>query len=118
MSLLSGTPRRTRDVRVVVVAVVAGIVGVAVGLAVAEDPLPDTGCPELVAMTFIPRGTSGEAIIERRMYVTSAIPCGLYEYGMVTDTSEIGGATLTRELLPGQEFNATDFVGLGPARPR
>jgi hypothetical protein len=99
---------------VVVVLAVAGIVGVGV----VANPFRETPCATRVqvAMELIPQGTSGAAIVKRRMYVTATLTCDERKSGAIADPMDIFGTTVVGDLLPGQQLAETDFTSRWSSR--
>jgi hypothetical protein len=106
--------RRSGHSAVVVVLAVVVIVGVGAG----PNPFRATRCsvPVLVAMRLIPQGTSGEAIVKRRMYVTATFPCDERQSGAIADPVDITGTSVVGDLLPGQQLTETDFTSRWSSR--
>jgi Flp pilus assembly protein CpaB len=66
--------------------------------------------PVLVAKQLIPRGTSGSIIASQSMYAPTTLPRKQVEVGAVSDPQFLVGRAAAADLLPGQQFTATDFA--------
>jgi len=66
--------------------------------------------PVLVAKRLIPRGTSGSLIASQSMYAPTTLPRKEVEVGAVSDPQYLVGRAAASDILPGQQFTATDFA--------
>ena len=65
--------------------------------------------PVLVAKQLIPKGTSGSLIASQAMYAPTTLPRKEVVVGAVSDPQYLVGRAAAEDILPGQQFTATDF---------
>jgi Flp pilus assembly protein CpaB len=71
----------------------------------------------LVADRLIPRGTSGDLVVSGGLFRQSQVRDSDLVTGAVVDGSALAGRVATRDIYPGQQITAADFVaGADPVR--
>jgi Flp pilus assembly protein CpaB len=63
-----------------------------------------------VASSLIPKGTSGQIVINSRLFKATTLPQDKVTGGAIADTSLLAGRVATRDIYPGQQLSAADFA--------
>ena len=64
----------------------------------------------LVAKRLIPKGTTGNAIWRKELYLVTVIPSGQVEAGAISDPANFRGLIVVADILPGQQLTSADFT--------
>lgn len=75
--------------------------------------------PVLTADRLIPAGTAGNEVLSEKLFKPTAVSERDLKLGAVTDSSSLAGKVAVRDILPGQQIVAADFIaGADPIRSR
>ena len=64
----------------------------------------------LVARHLIPKGTSGNALARRNLYVVTTVPKGQLKLGAISDPATLSGLVVAADINPNQQLTSSDFV--------
>jgi pilus assembly protein CpaB len=64
----------------------------------------------LVAKQLIPRGTSGQAVATKNMYVVTSVPKGQLKLGAISDSGALRGTVAANDIYPSQQLTSADFA--------
>jgi Flp pilus assembly protein CpaB len=64
----------------------------------------------LVANRLIPKGTSGDLVVSGQLFRPATTSEDQAKVGFVTDASALSGKIATRDIYPGQQITAADFL--------
>jgi pilus assembly protein CpaB len=64
----------------------------------------------LVAGSLIPKGSSGDAVIDQQLFKPTALAEDQLVDGALLDTAALAGKVATRDIYPGQQISAADFA--------
>jgi Flp pilus assembly protein CpaB len=64
----------------------------------------------LVAKRLIPKGTTGESLATRNLYVVTTIPKGQLKLGAISDPAVLRGRVAAVDINPRQQLTAGDFT--------
>jgi Flp pilus assembly protein CpaB len=64
----------------------------------------------LVAKRLIPKGTSGEDLANRNLYVVTTIPKGQLKLGAISDPAVLRGRVTASDINPRQQLTTSDFT--------
>jgi Flp pilus assembly protein CpaB len=71
----------------------------------------------MIADRLIPAGTSGDAVAADRLFRPTTISADAVKAGALTDAAALAGKSATKDIFPGQQITAGDFVaGADPLR--
>jgi pilus assembly protein CpaB len=71
----------------------------------------------MIADRLIPAGTSGDAVATGRLFRPTTLAQDSVKAGALTDAAALAGKSATRDIFPGQQIVAADFVaGADPLR--
>lgn len=101
---------------------VAGIVAVIAGLILflfldnyRKDTISSGPQNVLVAQRVIPKGTAGGIVASANLYVPTAVVKDSVQSGALTDAGALAGKVAVRDIYPGEQIKASDFVVGGDA---
>ena len=69
----------------------------------------------LVAGSLIPKGTSGDVVIDQKLFAPSTLTEDKAQDGAVADASALAGKVAVHDIYPGQQLAAKDFEAGGDA---
>jgi Flp pilus assembly protein CpaB len=64
----------------------------------------------LVAKRLIPRGTTGQAVATKGLYVVTSVPKGQLKLGAISDSSALRGTIASNDIYPSQQLTSADFA--------
>lgn len=104
---------------VMIIATVASVLAAVLVLVALNSARNDNGgsapATAIVANQLIPKGSSGQAIAEGKLYRSANVSEGALVGGAVTDISQLRGKVATSDIFPGQQITVDDFAGAGGA---
>src|SRR4051794_7392244 len=104
---------------VMIIATVASVLAAVLVLVALNSARNDNGggtpTTAIVANQLIPKGSSGQAIAEGKLYKPANLSQGALVSGAVTDISQLRGKVATADIYPGQQITVDDFAGSGGA---
>ena len=107
-----GGPLSSRGGTLIVAAVLSLLAGAALLVFLRqyrEDLTGTEGVRVLVAAQLVPKGTTGEVVLENRMYRIARVKEDDVKEGAVTDPSGLGGRVARHDLFPGRQLTQGDF---------
>jgi len=95
---------------------VAGLLSLVAGAALLvflrqyrEDVTSSDRARVLVSASLVPKGTTGEVILENRMYRVTRVREGDLRQGALTDPADLKGRATTGDVFPGHQLTLADF---------
>jgi Flp pilus assembly protein CpaB len=64
----------------------------------------------LVADSLIPKGTAGDVVISDRLFKPTDLASSKLADGAISDTAAIAGRVAARDIYPGEQITASDFL--------
>jgi Flp pilus assembly protein CpaB len=107
-----GGPLSSRGGTLVIAAMLSLLAGAALLVFLRQYREDLTGADRarvVVAAQLVPKGTTGEVLLERRMYRIARVKEDDVKDGAVIDPSDLSGQTAARDLFPGHALTRDDF---------
>ena len=74
-----------------------------------EDVTSSDRARVLVAASLIPKGTTGDVLLEKKLYRVARVREDDLRDGAVTDPSDVAGLAVTADVFPGHQLKFDDF---------
>jgi Flp pilus assembly protein CpaB len=74
-----------------------------------EDVTSSDRARVVVAASLIPKGTTGDVLLEKKLYRVARVRADDLRDGAVTDPNDLKGLAATADVFPGHQLKATDF---------
>jgi Flp pilus assembly protein CpaB len=107
-----GGPLSTRGGTLLVAALLSLLAGMALLVFLRqyrEDVTSSDRARVLVAASLIPKGTTGEVLLEKKLYRVAQVREDDLRDGALTDPSELEGRAATADVFPGHQLKLDDF---------
>jgi Flp pilus assembly protein CpaB len=107
-----GGPLSTRGGTLLVAALLSLLAGMALLVFLRqyrEDVTSSDRARVLVAGSLIPKGTTGEVLLEKKLYRVAQVREDDVRDGALTDPSELEGRSATADVFPGHQLKLDDF---------
>jgi Flp pilus assembly protein CpaB len=109
-----GGPLSTRGGTIFVAALLSLVAAVALLLFLRDyrnDLTSDDGVRVLVLKNLVPKGTTGEAVAENRLYRMTRVKKSELADGAITDPNQLEGKVARKDLYPGHQLTQDEFKG-------
>src|SRR6185503_10786537 len=74
-----------------------------------EDVTSSDRARVVVAASLVPKGTSGDVILEKRMYRVAPVREDDVRDGAITDPNDLKGQVVTSDVFPGHQLTLSDL---------
>jgi len=108
----SGGPLSSRGGTLLVAALLSLLAGAALLVFLRqyrEDVTSSDRARVLVAASLVPKGTTGEVILEKKLYRVTRVRADDLREGAVADPADLKGLSATDDVFPGHQFTTADF---------
>src|SRR5215210_7501690 len=111
-----GGPLSTRGGTLLVAALLSLLAGMALLVFLRQyrdDVTSSDRARVLVAASVIPKGTTGEVLLEQKLYRIAHVRADDLRDGAITDPSDLKGRAATGDVFPGHQLRLGDFEDAG-----